>query len=74
MTNELDPKSMMLGSHEARLDALETGQRAIAADVKTILSYVEQRKGSWKTFAGIGAAIATVVECAHQVATFIHKG
>lgn len=72
-TTELDQKSMMLGSHEARLDALETGQKNIAEDVKKILGYMERSKGSWKTLVAIGGVIATVVEGAHQLASLFHR-
>lgn len=72
MNETLDQKSVMLGSHEARLDNLEAGQKVIAADVKTILGYMERSKGSWKTLVALGALIASVVEIAHQIAGFLH--
>jgi hypothetical protein len=69
---DLDEKAMMLGKHDARLDALERGQQTIAADVKTILSYMERTKGSWKMLISLGAMIAGVVECIHQIVGFLH--
>jgi hypothetical protein len=74
MSAELDQKSMMLGGHEARLDALELGQKNMAEDVKKILSFVEQRKGSWKTLAAFGGGLVGLVEIIEALkAVFIHK-
>lgn len=71
--DDLDKKAMMLGSHEARLDALETTTTSIATDVKAILAHIERAKGSWKTLLALGGIISAIVEGAHQLFGILHK-
>lgn len=73
MMNELDPKSLMLGGHEARLITLETDVKSIKDDVKKILSFVEQRKGSWKFIAAFGGGLVGLVEIIEAAKGFFHK-
>ena len=71
---DLDKKAMMLGSHEARLDALEESTKSIATDVKAILAHIERAKGSWKTLVALGGVMAAVVEAAHWIIGLVtHK-
>ncbi len=58
---------MMLGGHEARLDAMEGQVKEIREDVAKILGYMERTKGSWKTLVAMGGLIAGLVEVLHWI-------
>lgn len=60
------------GSHTAQLKSLNDQAQEIREDVKTILSYIERTKGSWKTILVIGGMATAFVEGAHELLTWIH--
>ena len=56
----MDETSKMIGSHEARLIALESNVVEIKNDVKSILDKISQVKGGWKVVILISGASAVV--------------
>lgn len=58
---QMDQKALMLGGHEARLDALENVVKETRDDVKAVLAFMENSKGSWRAIMGMATMVGSVV-------------
>lgn len=69
--SDLDAKSVMLGEHNAQLKAQQQDIDEIKGDVKAILAFIENSKGSWKTLVALASVGGTIVEGMHHLGPWI---
>lgn len=55
-----DDLHQQIGRHDAQIESLQTDMSEVKADVKTILQFMNQAQGSWKTLVAIGGLAAAV--------------
>lgn len=55
-----DDLHQQIGRHDAQIESLQTDMSEVKADVKTILKFMNQAQGSWKTLVAIGGLAAAV--------------
>lgn len=72
--SDLDEKSMMLGGHAARLDAVEKRLASIESAVEQIRDILAQSKGSVRMIVGFATLAAALTEGAHWLWSLMHGG
>lgn len=70
MTEELHRE---IGRHGAEINALQKDMTEVKQDVKTILEFINQGRGGWKTIMLVAGAAGTVGALAAKIVSFMGK-